>query len=460
MVRRRATTSTELESLMLAPEPGLGEPRRGQSAVRMGSALLVASLLVGGGWYAAGLFQSPDQRAASATAPSPSPVVSSVQSGMLDEVITAQAQVMRSEGHAVAIPLPEGTAVVTQHLQSPGSALGAGVALLSVNDRPVFAIAGSFPAFRDLAAGDTGIDVRQLQDGLRAAGYAIARRENGTFGPRTVAAVRAMYKAAGFSVASAPAIATDPPEETGGTRGGEDQSAAVDSGDAAPAPAEAVPAPAETMPAPAETVPVPAETVPAQAKTVAAPAETVAVPASELLVVSAGLPAVLGSMPPVGAVLTSENAKATFVGGSPVATAKIAATVVARLPVGTLGELQVSGADPVPVTAAAVTAGDEATGNNGTATLTPRDGATIPDAWLGTQVLAELTLNTVGQESLIVPSRAVAVRSDGTAHVLKRTPEGTFATVEVHELGTLAGLSAVEPESEDALAVGDQVQVG
>src|SRR5207302_1008482 len=63
---------------------------------------------------------------------------------------------------------------------------------------PVFVFVGKFPFYRDLARGDQGADVAQLQAGLRAARHPIPQGETGTFGAATAAAVKTLYSAAGY----------------------------------------------------------------------------------------------------------------------------------------------------------------------------------------------------------------------------------------------------------------------
>jgi hypothetical protein len=73
-----------------------------------------------------------------------------------------------------------------------------------VSERPVFALPGAFPAYRDLVPGLTGKDVQQLRDGLAKLGIrSYDRREY--FGPSTAAAVRRFYERIGYAVPVAPA---------------------------------------------------------------------------------------------------------------------------------------------------------------------------------------------------------------------------------------------------------------
>ncbi|MGP3691470.1 peptidoglycan-binding protein [Streptomyces sp. IBSNAI002] len=74
-----------------------------------------------------------------------------------------------------------------------GSVLEAGKALYSVDNSPVVLLSGAVPAWREMARGTEGPDVRQLQQNLRALGYDGAGTD-GTYGAGTEAAVRRWQK--------------------------------------------------------------------------------------------------------------------------------------------------------------------------------------------------------------------------------------------------------------------------
>jgi peptidoglycan hydrolase-like protein with peptidoglycan-binding domain len=59
---------------------------------------------------------------------------------------------------------------------------------------------GSVPVFRDLRPGESGVDVRQLQEDLLALGFD-PKETDGTFGPGTKAAVVAWYRSLGYEPA-------------------------------------------------------------------------------------------------------------------------------------------------------------------------------------------------------------------------------------------------------------------
>ena len=125
-------------------------------------AVLAAVALVAGTWAAASHFQSPAQREASAQAPTPGPVLVTVTRGDLTERTTLNASATPATSQKVALPLPEGRAVLTRAGVEKGDTLASGQVAAWVNDRPVIALRGAFPLFRDLGPGDTGSELTQI----------------------------------------------------------------------------------------------------------------------------------------------------------------------------------------------------------------------------------------------------------------------------------------------------------
>lgn len=107
-----------------------------------------------------------------------------------------------------ALLLPTKAVGVVTDVLLPRGKVGAGQAVLEIEGRPLIAMPGRFPFYRDLAPGDRGPDVRQLQNGLRAAGWDVRDRP-GFFGSGTARAIRKMYFRVGYeptSSGNAPAI--------------------------------------------------------------------------------------------------------------------------------------------------------------------------------------------------------------------------------------------------------------
>lgn len=170
---------------------------RSRKALAVGGSVAIVALLAGG-WGLAHAFESPAQREAAATAPSPLPVTSEVRVGDLTRRITFRATVGRTGLMSVALPSPAAEpAYVTGEPTSPGAPVTAGQVVTEVNGRPVFAVTGGFPFYRELRRDDTGPDVRQLQAALRDAG--IPTTVDGVFGAGTERSLAALYSRTGHA---------------------------------------------------------------------------------------------------------------------------------------------------------------------------------------------------------------------------------------------------------------------
>lgn len=99
-------------------------------------------------------------------------------------------------------PLVVGAAsgTVTSVEVEPGTTVEAGDTLLTVDLRPTVVARGDVPAFRDLASGARGADVRQLETLLATTGHLAKQRVDDVFDAATTAAVRAWQKASGYPV--------------------------------------------------------------------------------------------------------------------------------------------------------------------------------------------------------------------------------------------------------------------
>lgn len=160
--------------------------------------LLIAAVVLG---VAAGVvgrgFVSPAQQAARAAPPALSLITSKVSYGALAVQIVLQAKV--SHGYSYTVYAPSALAdspVVTSENVSPGERVDSGDLIGTVAEQPVFVMRGRVPAFRSIGPGVNGVDVTELQDGLKAAGYGVGSDAAGRYGPGTAAAVGKMYRAA------------------------------------------------------------------------------------------------------------------------------------------------------------------------------------------------------------------------------------------------------------------------
>jgi len=86
---------------------------------------------------------------------------------------------------------------VYTRLPRPGDRVGCGEVLYRVDDRPVLLVCGRVPAYRDLAAGDRGPDVRALNRTLRRLGLGDPPR-GGEFTSATAQALMALQRGRGM----------------------------------------------------------------------------------------------------------------------------------------------------------------------------------------------------------------------------------------------------------------------
>lgn len=124
---------------------------------------LVASLFV----------KSPAQRAAEASPPPPSVLTATVEHKALTQSLVMRGDVASPGSIRVSGVLGggEGPAIVTRLAAKPGQSVGNGQVLAEVAGRPIFALAGGVPAYRDIAVGTTGADAAQLRADLMALGF-------------------------------------------------------------------------------------------------------------------------------------------------------------------------------------------------------------------------------------------------------------------------------------------------
>lgn len=88
--------------------------------------------------------------------------------------------------------------VVTAFSCAPGSAINSGDIAIAIDDQPIPYLALRIPLWRDLALGDTGDDVRSLQESLAAMGF--GTRADGEYGQETARAVTAFKEQVGLDL--------------------------------------------------------------------------------------------------------------------------------------------------------------------------------------------------------------------------------------------------------------------
>ncbi|MEU8216061.1 hypothetical protein AB0C47_09865 [Micromonospora taraxaci] len=108
--------------------------------------------------------------------------------------------------------------VVTDAPVRVGDKIDAGDVIVEISGRPVIVLPGRFPAYRDLAPGDAGPDVRQLQAAL---GIRYGTPVTGAFDERTERDLRRLYQRAGYRAAyrATKPVPTDQPAEVSPAEG-------------------------------------------------------------------------------------------------------------------------------------------------------------------------------------------------------------------------------------------------
>ncbi len=179
--------------------------------------LVSAVALVAVGWEAASLVSTPDQ-ANIAKAVDPR-ITAQVTAGSLEAQATGTGTIKVGKSLDVVATAPEGRRpVVSAKPLGKGDAVRWCYPIVEVAGRPIIALKGAVPAYRDLASGDTGGDVRQLQNALAECGI-YRGKADGKFGGATEQAVSLLYRNAGYDTETSaqPEVPTsDPTQGAGG----------------------------------------------------------------------------------------------------------------------------------------------------------------------------------------------------------------------------------------------------
>jgi peptidoglycan hydrolase-like protein with peptidoglycan-binding domain len=162
-----------------------------------------AAVLAIGGLIASTVVKSPAQLAASQGPPPASLLTAQVQDQVLAQQVVARGNVVAG-GSITVTPTSEQGAdalVLTRAPLAAGSTIKAGQVIAEVSGRPLIALYGRLPAYRDLKPGDSGADISELQSSLESLGYADADA-SGYFGPGTKTAVKELYEHLGYNPAT------------------------------------------------------------------------------------------------------------------------------------------------------------------------------------------------------------------------------------------------------------------
>ena len=164
--------------------------------------LTAVALAVGSG-LALGQVRSPEQEALDTAPPARSVLTAQVSRTAVSSAIVGRGTVEPVAPTTVSVPVaPEGIGrlILSDAPLAVGGKVKPGRVVAVVSGRPIIALAGKIPAYRDLRPGDQGPDVAQLQEALSALGFTVDI--DGDFGSGTKDALRKLYKRAGYQTPS------------------------------------------------------------------------------------------------------------------------------------------------------------------------------------------------------------------------------------------------------------------
>src|SRR5215472_4193400 len=195
----------------VADKPGYGRLRRRRLVLLVIVALAVVGSL--GGLLVSTSIKSPAEQAAEIKSPGLTRLTAPVQDTVVrntvqaNGVITKPPQIssLSSGGGGASSSGGDAQQVVTKIFKPPGSYLSPGNVIIEVAGQPFFVLQGTVPAYRDMAPGESGSDIAELQAGLESLGFGIGGDTSGTYGAGTSAAVAAFYQSVGYTAPPAPA---------------------------------------------------------------------------------------------------------------------------------------------------------------------------------------------------------------------------------------------------------------
>jgi hypothetical protein len=207
------------------PSQQSAAPTHGSRLVRRRRVLLAvgiaAALLAIGGLIGASFVKSPQQLAADTAAPPATVTTATVVSQILTSSVQMRGEVYPATQYDVYANAPSSgsssgspggsaagssggsSAVYISKLDvAAGDTIANGEQLAEIDGQPMFALTGSVPAWRDLAPGETGPDVAELQDALASLGFYDQGDTPGYYGSATEYAVYLYYEHLGYTVPS------------------------------------------------------------------------------------------------------------------------------------------------------------------------------------------------------------------------------------------------------------------
>ncbi|WP_314326333.1 peptidoglycan-binding domain-containing protein [Paenarthrobacter ilicis] len=139
-------------------------------------------------------------------APEVIPVSATVERRAVSQQVTLAGKVLPGKTSPATASLADGVdrLILTSTPKAVGDSVVPGELLAVVSGRPLLVMPANVPMYRDLLGGESGPDVRALQEAL--AGFGFAVKTTGTFDKPTQHALEDWYKAAGFSAPPSPNV--------------------------------------------------------------------------------------------------------------------------------------------------------------------------------------------------------------------------------------------------------------
>lgn len=438
-----------------------------------------AALLAIGGLVLSTFIKSPAQAAASTQAPQATVLTAAVKRQVLTDSVVTRGTVGSNAAVTFTPAAEQGATTLTlTAIRKPvGSTIEPGDVIAEVSGRPVIALSGAVPAYRDLKPGDTGADVTELQSALKSLGYRDTDA-SATFGPGTKAALAALYAHLGYD-----------PAYTGGPNDTGDQT---------------------TLQAAAQAVTQQDRAVVTAEQSLAAASGSAAIASARQALTwahedldtahanQAALTATTGVMLPLGeyTFLPTFPAQLTAIGGTigsaitaPLLTIDSGALTVTSV----LNQAQAASLKPgmtvqldsealgLSATATITGIGPYSAGNSGNAgtgadnsgssgsgisaasagypmTVTPT--TALPSAWLGQDVRVTITAASSNGPVLVVPVAAVSTGADGQTSVTVQESASDSQLIPVNAGMDADGFVAVTPLNGYRLTPGENVVIG
>lgn len=167
--------------------------RRAVLAVVAAVAIVAAVI----GWVAGQRIQSPAEVAADAAPPAPSLITVPVELRTLSQNVVVRGTITPSDETELVVASVDGESVVTGLPKDTGDLIAEGDVIIEVAGRPVIALEGPLPAFRNMIPSLEGPDVRQLEEALVRLGYDPGPVDD-SYSPVTAAAVASLYRDRGY----------------------------------------------------------------------------------------------------------------------------------------------------------------------------------------------------------------------------------------------------------------------